>query len=129
MSRLAGGPQHGILTFLNIRGAQGARAHEIYSAFPRTVSSSILTIMRRKGLIAKAGEKLQTPWVITAVGQEVLATLPTFTPYTYWTSQWGNDIDYVAKRMREYPEYYGRDGVGVYGWDNTVFMNRNRSAC
>lgn len=112
---------------LNTRGAQGARAFEIYNCFPSTISSSILTIMRRNGLIAKAGEKTTTPWIITVKGQEVLATLTPYTPHTYWKSLMGSDLAHNQRRMREEPKWYGKHAtVDQYGWDQPDFLNRKQ---
>src|SRR5271166_1031602 len=128
MSRLNGGPQHGILFFLNLRGAQGARAKEIVKAFPSTESSSILTIMRRNGLIAKAGVKLTTPWIITVKGQELLVSLPTYTPAMYWginEGPYGRDEKHLAEQMYREPAYYGKEArTTMFGWDLPTYMAR-----
>jgi hypothetical protein len=74
---------------LHERGSNGARAKEITLCFPATESSSILTNMRRKGLIAKAGPEQTAAWVLTAAGFSLLRSLGDYTPQTYWETVWG----------------------------------------
>lgn len=128
-NRLNGGVTHGILAMLNSRGAQGARAKEITASFPSTDGASTLTIMRRGGLIAKAGVKQTTPWIITVKGQELLATLIPYTTTHYWRQVfYGTEMKEIEQRFLEHPGYYGkRTTTSLFGWDQPDFTNRDRS--
>jgi hypothetical protein len=65
-----GGPTVGILSLL-ARRKNGAKTAEVHAAFPHTVSSDILTRLRRSGFIKKDGP-ITDPWQITAAGRKAL---------------------------------------------------------
>ena len=116
--RLNGGLTHGILTMLNTRGLNGARTTELMNAFPSIKGSSVLTYMRRKGLIVKSGLKPIDPWVISAAGLSLLSTLVPYTPKIYWSSVWNVKRGYNTMKSLG----FGNLNDTQFGWEQPAYM-------
>jgi hypothetical protein len=121
--RLNGGLTHGILKMLALCSINGARTSEITNVFPSLEGNSTLTYMRRKDLIAKAGQKQTAPWIITVAGAALLNELEPYTPAVYWGSVWGAGKD-GWNSERSLKVELGNVDFNLYPWDQPVYMNK-----
>jgi predicted transcriptional regulator len=105
--------KHGILYFLDKN--KGARSKFLLVNFPSIYGSSILTYMRREGLIQKESEKATSNWLITPSGKELLEKTG---PYTLAMYQKYNSYYSHAEHLLKSPEH-------AYWWEQHTSSDRD----
>ena len=96
---------HGIIYFLQLK--DGARYKEILVNFPNIEGSSIMTYMRRDGLVCKESPAQTSRYLITEKGKEQLQLHPPYTKEMFWDSIRHKFFPYNPDRLNDvYPNKF-----------------------